>query len=90
MLARTPSDEVKKPVRRKKKDKGLKAVFRALKKQGDTQASLARYLKVTRQAISGWSKVPVEHVIEIEDLLGVPAHVQRADVFRAPKRQQEV
>jgi hypothetical protein len=83
MLARAPKTET---------DDGLKAVFAAIesgKHAIRSKSQLGKALAVTRQAISGWSKVPAEHVVQIEDMLGVPAHVQRGDIFRSPKKKKK-
>ena len=83
MLARSPKTET---------DDGLKAVFAAIesgKHAIRSKSQLGKALAVTRQAISGWSKVPAEHVVQIEDMLGVPAYRQRPDIFRAPRKTKK-
>lgn len=44
-------------------------------------AKLARPLNISTQAISQWSRVPVEHVIAIERLTGIPRHEIRPDIY---------
>jgi DNA-binding transcriptional regulator YdaS (Cro superfamily) len=82
MLARTPRADV---------EKGLQAVIAAIESGRHavkSKSQLAKHLGVTRQAISGWSVVPVEHVLEIEGLLKVPRHEIRSDVYPAPKAKK--
>ena len=45
---------------------------------------LAKTLQVTPQAISQWVRVPVMHVLKIEQLTGVPRHELRPDVYPPP------
>lgn len=46
-----------------------------------TQAALAAALDINRSAVHRWRRVPIEHVVAIEKLFGVPRAVQRPDVF---------
>lgn len=82
MLARTPRADV---------EKGLQAVIAAIESKRHavkSKSQLAKHLGVTRQAISGWSVVPVEHVLEIEGLIKVPRYEMRPDVYPAPKSKK--
>lgn len=45
---------------------------------------LAKSLQVTPQAISQWERVPVMHVLKIEQLTGVPRHELRPDIYPPP------
>lgn len=45
---------------------------------------LAEGLGLTRSAVSQWKKIPVERVLEVERLTGVPRHEQRPDIYPAP------
>lgn len=44
-------------------------------------ASLARALNITTQAISQWTRVPADRVIQVEKLSGVSRYKLRPDVF---------
>lgn len=44
-------------------------------------AEVARSLGRTRQAVIQWERVPVEHVLRLESLSGVPRHQLRPDVY---------
>jgi hypothetical protein len=75
-------------------DPGLQAVFKELAKRKaagkkpSNRKELAAALEVSKQAISSWPRVPVERVLEIEALLGVPREIMREDVYGAtPKRR---
>ena len=52
----------------------------ALENVGGASA-LARLLGVTRSAISQWDRVPVERVLDVERLTGVPRHNLRPDIY---------
>jgi hypothetical protein len=74
---------------RQVQDAGLDAVLKAIesgKKGIKSKNQLALALGIRRQAITGWSEVPVKHVLEIERLLGVPRYVQRVDIYPRPAR----
>lgn len=59
-------------------DKGLEIAIRAI----GSASALAEALHVTRQAISKWRKIPLERVIAVERITGVPREQLRPDVFR--------
>lgn len=42
---------------------------------------MAEKLGVTPQAISQWAQTPVQHVLSIERLTGVPRHELRPDIY---------
>lgn len=68
---------------------GLEAVLSVVdskKRSIKSRSQLAKALGIKRQAINGWSKVPAERVLEIEDLLNVPAWRMRPDLYRRPKK----
>jgi len=44
-------------------------------------AQLAAELGIARQAIYQWTRVPVDRVVEIERLTGVPRFELRPDIF---------
>ncbi len=67
---------------RKRKDRddvGLAAVFAAV----ETLDWLADQLAISQQAVSAWRRVPVEHCRRIEQLTGIPLHIQRPDIYHA-------
>lgn len=53
---------------------------KAIEGAGGT-ANLARALNITTQAISQWSRVPADRVIQVEKLSGVSRYKLRPDVF---------
>lgn len=57
-------------------------VLRAVE-AADGAAALARQLGIERQAVSQWRRIPVHHVLTIEQLTGIPRHELRPDVYPA-------
>lgn len=51
------------------------------------RSELASALGLTRQSISMWRRVPVDHCQRIHDLLDIPLYRLRPDVFKAPVRR---
>lgn len=43
--------------------------------------ALSKALGLSRAAVSQWTRVPIERVIEVERLTGVPREVLRPDVY---------
>ena len=48
-------------------------------------AHLAEYLGIERQAVYQWTRVPVEHVLRIENLTGIPCYRMRPDIYPRPR-----
>jgi DNA-binding transcriptional regulator YdaS (Cro superfamily) len=48
---------------------------------------LADKLKITHQAISGWVKIPLARVVDIERITGIPKEDLRPDVFKRRKKR---
>lgn len=75
-------------------DPGLQAVFNALQARADrdeslaTKTELADALGIKKQAITQWRHVPIAHVLMIEQLLRVPRHVLRPDVYPDPRKDK--
>lgn len=46
-----------------------------------SRAALARALKISRQTVSLWTRVPPERVMAIEQLTGVPRSQLRPDLY---------
>lgn len=91
-----PSDPPEQKPRRKAKSKmGRRPVprrpnrvdVRKVMKQAVAQAGgppeLSRRLGITRHAIYQWDRVPVEHVLVLSGLTGIPASRLRPDIYRA-------
>jgi len=55
----------------------------AVKGAGGT-AALARALKIRSQAVSQWTRIPAERVIQVEGVSGVSRHVLRPDLYPTP------
>ena len=50
-------------------------------------AELARKLNISRSAVHQWTKIPVERVLQIETITGIPRHEQRPDIYPPPDAQ---
>jgi DNA-binding transcriptional regulator YdaS (Cro superfamily) len=50
-------------------------------KAAGSKAKLARALGITRSAISQWNRIPVNRVVEVESITGIPRQELRPDVF---------
>lgn len=58
-------------------DRGL---AKAIEAKGSA-AALAAAIKITKQALSQWSRVPAHHVIEIERVTGIKREILRPDLY---------
>lgn len=56
----------------------LKAYF---EQERGRQSQLATSLGITRGAIAQWTKVPVERVVEVERVTGIPRRLLRPDLY---------
>lgn len=56
------------------------AVTRAIEAAGGTTV-LADKLGITQPSVSQWGKIPVERVLDIERLTGIPRHDLRPDIY---------
>jgi DNA-binding transcriptional regulator YdaS (Cro superfamily) len=59
---------------------------RAIKAAGGG-ARLSRALGLTRQAVYLWKHVPVDHVLVVEQVTGIPRHDLRPDIY-PPHRER--
>ena len=59
------------------------SITEAIKRAGSVKA-LAAAAGVRPQAISQWKQVPVERVARISEVLGIPRHELRPDIYEAP------
>lgn len=63
-------------------------VAEAIKGAG-TGAALGRALKLSRQAIYQWDRIPSEHVLKVEEVTGVPRQRLRPDLYPEEPRSIE-
>jgi DNA-binding transcriptional regulator YdaS (Cro superfamily) len=70
------------------KDAMRLAIKLAVGKLG-SQTLVARRIGVTRQAMAQWSRVPAEHVLEMENISGVSRYELRPDVYGPPPNQRD-
>lgn len=47
-------------------------------------AKITRELRLSRSAVSQWSQVPADRVVRVSEIIGIPPHEIRPDVFPAP------
>lgn len=65
----------------------------ALASLGCSQSELARRLGISRNAVSLWKlrgKVPVEHVLLLSEVSGVPCHILSPKFFPKPVEVRRV
>jgi DNA-binding transcriptional regulator YdaS (Cro superfamily) len=48
---------------------------------------VAKTLKITHGAVSQWRRVPVERVLDVEKITGIPRHVLRPDIYPPSDRE---
>ncbi|HEX2554212.1 MAG TPA: Cro/CI family transcriptional regulator [Microvirga sp.] len=66
----------------------MNVVDRAIEAYGGG-AALARRLGISRNAVSEWrakQRIPVERVLDLERLTGIPRHELRPDIYPAPRQ----
>lgn len=61
-------------------------VIRDAMKAAGGGAYLAEYLGIERQAVYQWRRVPVQHVLNIKGLTGIPCWQMRPDIYPKPRR----
>ena len=61
----------------RKRDTALQDAFKA----AGGAAALAKALKLTKQAVWGWSRCPAERVLAVEAASGVPRQRLRPDIY---------
>jgi DNA-binding transcriptional regulator YdaS (Cro superfamily) len=59
----------------------MKAIVKQAIKAFGSKAKTARALGVTRSAISQWRNIPVNRVIDIEKITGIPRAELRPDIY---------
>lgn len=59
----------------------LKSITETAISEAGGGAALAAQLKITRQAVYQWDRVPPQHVLEVERITGVSRHRLRPDLF---------
>jgi DNA-binding transcriptional regulator YdaS (Cro superfamily) len=64
-----------------------KAAKQAIKQAGGG-AALALKLRLKRQAIYQWQRVPPQHVQKVEEITGIPRHRLRPDLYPADREQE--
>ena len=57
-----------------------------MENKGDQQTPGAAYhiakaLGISKQAVFHWERVPEKHVIDVEEITGIPRHVLRPDLY---------
>lgn len=68
-------------------DAGLQDVFDELERRKahgekpSSRAELAELMGFSKQAISGWRRVPADRCLQIEEILSIPRETLRPDVF---------
>tara|TARA_R110000787_G_scaffold121408_1_gene232274 strand:- start:256 stop:510 length:255 start_codon:yes stop_codon:yes gene_type:complete len=63
------------------KAKGRIMEIKSIIKKAGGQLKLARLLGISQPAVSQWERIPVEHVLIIEHMVGINRHEMRPDVY---------
>lgn len=58
-------------------DTGLKLIFAKMGPQ-----ELGKALKISRQAVAKWTRVPAERVVDVERATGIPREKLRPELYR--------
>lgn len=64
-------------------------VLDRLREKPGAVVNLARALNITSQAVSQWSRVPAERVLDVERATGIPRHDLRPDLYPLPQEAAE-
>lgn len=46
------------------------------------RSQLASFLKISRQAVNKWTRIPAERVVDVEKATGIPREKLRPDLYR--------
>jgi len=60
---------------------GMDTPIEKIIEAGGGVVSLARKLQISKGAVSQWSRVPVNRVLEVERLTGISRHLIRSDIY---------
>lgn len=72
-------------------DPGMRVLIRELDRRArhyeviGTRSELASALGLTRQSVSMWKRVPIEHCAKLQELLGIEPWRLRPDIFKRPR-----
>jgi Bacterial toxin YdaS len=66
--------------RKRQMDANFDPGIRRLRKQ-NLLPGVARKLRISRQAVYAWTRVPAEHVLEIAQSTGLTPHQLRPDLY---------
>mgnify|MGYP002721069339 CR=1 FL=1 len=55
--------------------------IQAIRSERGLIAKITRELKLSRGAVSQWTQIPAERVLEVERITGVPRHQLRPDLY---------
>jgi DNA-binding transcriptional regulator YdaS (Cro superfamily) len=63
-------------------------VLHLVKTVRGTAPRIAEVCGINREAVWQWTQVPAQHVLNVEQLLGIPRHLIRPDIYPPPKRRR--
>lgn len=63
------------------KQKPRRGPLGAVLKAAGGVSALARALRIERQAVSAWRKVPHERVVKVSEITGIPREKIRPDLY---------
>ena len=59
-----------------------------IRSQRGMMAEIARGLGLSRAAITRWTKVPAERVVEVEKITSIPRQLLRPDLWSTPRHRR--
>lgn len=65
-------------------DMGLVEAVAAMR----TKTALAEALGISLQAVSGWDKIPLSRLLDVEKVTGVPREKLRPDLYRQAAKSE--
>jgi hypothetical protein len=54
-----------------------------------TAPRIAEVCGINREAVWQWQQVPAKHVLNVEELLDIPRHLIRPDIYPPPRRRRQ-
>lgn len=63
--------------------------LRLIRRTKGLQSKIARILKISRQAVDGWSVIPLNRIIQVEEITGIDREKLRPDIYRLTRKPKK-